>query len=846
MKDFAQAGSHGHFVKGPIRRLRKTSIIAIAMTMGAGALVPASLTAKAEESRGALPEVTVTARFRTENLQTTPLAVSAFTAQDLEVKAITNVDQLGQVVPNAYINPGGINPVIGIRGIIQGDFMYAFEPAVGMYIDDVYFGTLVGSGMDLIDVDRVEVLRGPQGTLFGKNSIGGSIRLISKKPEGTNTGYIQGTYGTRNRLEAKGAFDASLITDKLYMRANFMMRDQRGYIKRLDFTCQMKANGTPELAGIGDGIVGAVQGGTPPSFAGRPLYVPVMGTPGSAEDNAFSFPERQTGAKGCVLGTERGYDRKGGRVQLRYVGTEDLDVLIEADLMKSDDPQWGSVMHAPPFSSLNPFYNRGVLLPHFGISIGDGRFMTNDPYSTFATYSDPVNGQSYADREHMTNWGTSGTIKYDISSSINAKLVSAYREYNVIQSTDNDNTPIAYNDLASSPLHHQQWSEELQFNGNAIDGRLDWTAGGFYYHASESRDGHVTLQPIGFLGFLAPFEVHDTWKTTNRSAYVHASFDITEALQVSGGVRYTNENKSYTFDHGPALPITRPASARNRRWDWNATINYKITPDIFVYTSAATGFRSPAFNPRPFTKGQLQPIKAETVTSYEAGFKGDLIGQRLRVNADVFYMDYNRILSENATQCTPASSDDPGAPLLGGTGQTCPPGTPLAGQTGLNWFYYQTVPGHDKGVELEITADPIENLTLTYSMGYNTFSSGFVPNNQYLIQPEYTMSGSIQYAIPLSSGMGQVIPRLDWSRRSHGSNAGTSGVSTAANIIPGYSVFNARLTYTSDDGLWSASLEVTNLFDKLYYYNIDPPGGLTVDAVPGEPRAWAISLRRNF
>jgi iron complex outermembrane receptor protein len=71
-------------------------------------------------------------------------------------------------------------------------------------------------------------------------------------------------------------------------------------------------------------------------------------------------------------------------------------------------------------------------------------------------------------------------------------------------------------------------------------------------------------------------------------------------------------------------------------------------------------------------------------------------------------------------------------------------------------------------------------------------------------------------------------------------------VSTAANIIPGYSVFNARLTYTSDDGLWSASLEVTNLFDKLYYYNIDPPGGLTVDAVPGEPRAWAISLRRNF
>jgi iron complex outermembrane receptor protein len=846
MKDFAKAGSHRRSAKGS-RRLKASSVMAVAIAMSAGGLIATPMTAKAADSKGGLEEVTITARFRAENLQQAPLAISAFTAKDLAVKAITNVDQLGQVVPNAYINPGGINPVIGIRGIIQGDFMYAFEPAVGMYIDDVYFGTLVGSGMDLVDLDRVEVLRGPQGTLFGKNSIGGSIRLISKKPEGTNTGYIEGAYGTRNRLEAKGAFDAALVTDKLYMRANFMMRDQRGYIKRLDFTCQMKANGTPELAGIGDGIVGAVAvGNTPPVFAkGGPLYAPVYGTPGSAADNAFSFPERQTGAKGCVIGTERGYDRKGGRIQLRYVGTEKLDVLLEADLSKSDDPQWGSVMYAPPKSALNHFYNDGVLLPRWGIAIGDGRFMTNDPYSTFATYSDPVNGQSYADHEHMTNWGTSGTIKYDISSSVNAKFVSAYREYNVIQSTDNDNTPIAYNDLASSPLHHQQWSEELQFNGSALDSRLEWTAGGFYYHASESRDGHVTLQPIGFLGILDPFEVHDTWKTTNRSAYVHASFDVTPALQLSGGVRYTNEDKSYTFDHGPALPITRPASARNRRFDWNATINYKITPDIFVYTSAATGFRSPAFNPRPFTKAQLLPIPPETVTSYEAGFKGDLLDQRLRVNADVFYMDYNRILSENATQCTPASSDDPGTPLLGGTGLTCPAGTPLAGQTGLNWFYYQTVPGHDKGVELEVTADPIENLTLSYSLGYNTFSSGFVPNKQYLIQPEYTMSGSIQYAIPLAN-MGQVIPRLDWSYRSHGSNAGTSGVSTPANIIPGYNLFNARLTYNSEDGLWALSLEVTNLFNKLYYYSIDPPGGLTQSAVPGEPRAWAIRLRRNF
>ena len=847
MKDHENTGSRRNFVNRGGYGLRTASALAIGTVLSAGALV-ATPQASAAQNSGGLPEITVTARFRTENLQQTPLAVTALTSESLAVRAVTNVDQLGSVVPNAYINPGGINPTIGIRGVIQSDFMYAFEPAVGMYIDDVYFGTLVGSGMDLVDLDRVEVLRGPQGTLFGKNSIGGSIRLISKKPEGSNTAYIEGTYGSRNRLDARGAFDASLIADKLYMRANFMMKDQKGYIKRLDFTCQMKANGTPELAGIGDGIVGAVAvGNTPPVFSGGgPLYAPVYGTPGSAADNAFSFPEQRTGAKGCVVGTERGYDRKGGRLQLRYVGTEDLEVLLEADLVKSDDPQWGGVMYAPPQSGLNTFYNRGVLLPRWGIAVGDGRFMTNDPYSTFAAYSDPVNGQSYSDREHMTNWGTSGTINYDFSSSVHAKLVSAYRTYDVIQSQDLDNTPLAYNDLASSPLHHQQWSQELQFNGTLFDSRLDWTVGGFYYHASESRDGHVTLQPIGFLGILNPFEVHDTWKTTNRSAFVHASYDITEALQVSGGVRYTNEDKSYTFDHGPALPITRPASARNRRFDWNATVNYKVTPDLFVYASAATGFRSPAFNPRPYTKGQLQPIKAEDVTSYEVGFKGDLLDKRLRVNADVFYMDYNRILTENATQCTFASSDDPGQPLLGGYGQTCPTGTQMEGLTGFNWIYYQTVPGHVKGAELEVTADPVENLTLTYSLGYNTFSSRYVPNPDYLIQPEYNMSGSVQYAIPLSGNMGQIIPRLDWSYRAHNSNASTAGPSTPDNIIPGYNLFNARLTYNSDDGVWSMSLEVTNLFDKLYYYSIDPPGGTNRAAVPGEPRAWAIRLRRSF
>ena len=144
-----------------------------------------------------LEEIVVTSRYREENIQTTPISISAFSGDELEVRSIENVEDIGSVVPNAYFRRNasnfGPNNTVGLRGLNQVDFSYAFEPTVGIYIDDVYHSTITGSDMDLVDLERVEVLRGPQGTLFGKNSIGGAIRLISKKPQGDDTGKVQVT-----------------------------------------------------------------------------------------------------------------------------------------------------------------------------------------------------------------------------------------------------------------------------------------------------------------------------------------------------------------------------------------------------------------------------------------------------------------------------------------------------------------------------------------------------------------------------------------------------------------------------------------------------------------------------
>ncbi|MEP7247003.1 MAG: Plug domain-containing protein [Gammaproteobacteria bacterium] len=135
--------------------------------LSAAAATFAALPAFGQEDSAALQEVLVTARYREENLQTTPLAITALTVQDLDERGLANVDDLGLAIPNAFVRQPvsnfGPTQTIGMRGIIQTDFSYAFEPAVGIYIDDVYHGTLTGSSMDLLDLERVEVLRGPQG-----------------------------------------------------------------------------------------------------------------------------------------------------------------------------------------------------------------------------------------------------------------------------------------------------------------------------------------------------------------------------------------------------------------------------------------------------------------------------------------------------------------------------------------------------------------------------------------------------------------------------------------------------------------------------------------------------------
>src|ERR1039457_229982 len=173
-------------------------------------------------SAAALEEVTVTARRVSENLQRTPVSITAITSEDIDNRGVTSIGDLASEAPNVTLEQNtagfGKSAIAFIRGVGQYDYLPAFEPGVGFYVDDVYQGTLFGSLVNLTDIGRVEVLRGPQGTLFGKDNEGGAVRFFSPQPTGDNSGSVEAGYGSYNRQQVKGSFDVALVPDQLFLR----------------------------------------------------------------------------------------------------------------------------------------------------------------------------------------------------------------------------------------------------------------------------------------------------------------------------------------------------------------------------------------------------------------------------------------------------------------------------------------------------------------------------------------------------------------------------------------------------------------------------------------------------
>ena len=252
--------------------------------LGSGAQV-----AWAQDGPGGLEEIIVTAEFREANVQDTPIAITAVNADMLDARSQTNLAQITAQTPNVSLRPAGSafgNALVAfIRGIGQTDFNPSVEPGVGIYVDDVYYSTITGNVLDLLDLERVEVLRGPQGTLAGRNAIGGAIKLFTRKPDGSDDANVAITKGEFNRTEIKGAAGITLVEDKLYARI-------AGIAKVDGWLCD-----APRLC--------------------------VRERPAAPRDNpAACRPTCSRDAFGCELGTEGGQSYASGRLALRWDASE--------------------------------------------------------------------------------------------------------------------------------------------------------------------------------------------------------------------------------------------------------------------------------------------------------------------------------------------------------------------------------------------------------------------------------------------------------------------------------------------------------------------------------------------
>ncbi|MDB5682745.1 MAG: hypothetical protein JWM75_443 [Sphingomonas bacterium] len=776
-------------------------------TAAAVASAPASPEAR---DGSQVEEIVVTAQFREQNLQQTPIAITAMSGAMLEARSQTNVAQIANQAPNVTLRPGnasfGPSLAASIRGIGQYDFNPAVEPGVGLYVDDVYYATLTGSIFDLLDLDRIEVLRGPQGTLAGRNSIGGAIKLYSKLPTGSNTGMVQAAYGSRNRLDLRASADFNLA-EGLDARVSGVAKKQRGYVKNLDFGC-----------------VNAPGSAINPAVGGIAPILPPSGN--------------------CRLGRYSTVDYQAVRGQLRYRPSETVDINIIGDYTNDSGTPPASVLTIANNSV--PAAQGRIRGPYTAVAY-DSRFLCGKycNYSNFIYPADPANGfptsTTRSPKNSFNGWGVSAQAEFTISDALNMTSITAYRKYTAVFQNDDDLSPL----LLSSSLNRVNFhffSQELRLNGSIGD-TIEYTVGGYY---SSQKSVYATVQDLRWAGFQ--FAADDPVPAHSKALFAHISWQPFEQLTLIGGARYTDEDKDYTYSRltidgrGPAPLVGGldglSGSYAKKRVDYRANAQYQFTDKVMAYAQFSTGFKGGGINPRPYFASQVQPFGPETIDAYELGLKTDLFDRRARVNISAFYNNYKDI-QLTLLSCPQFNPTPPGPGV---------PGLPCALPANAG-------DAEVKGIEIETSLRPVDGLLIDGSLSYLDFkytridpaaggAGGVVIGYVAPYSAKWKWSGGIQYGIDLG-GRGTLTPRFD---AAYTSAIYTNAVNAASNRVPGYTVANARLTWQNSDKDLDISAEVTNLFGKYYLLNIFDLSGNSGYATgqPGRPREWALTVTKRF
>lgn len=743
----------------------------------------------------ALEEIVVTAQRRAESLQDSPIAITTVTANDIRSRNMEDISQVANVTPNLTFDTvasttGASSSVIFIRGIGQLDFALTTDPGVGVYVDGVYIARSVGGVLDVVDIQQIEVLRGPQGTLFGRNTIGGALNITSRKPAAEFGGELQVSGGNNGRREARASFDLP-ASESLQTRVVAMIKQRDGFVRGDQDGREL---GEEDRKAVRFSATAALADNFKIDFSADYTHIDEQ----SAASILVDVNELPPGSN-CnpLLNPNANGNCIGGGPTMAWLWNN-ADVPISG-------------------FTLPPFDQRWVR------SLGDDR--------TSGTGPNGVN---------LEIGGAALTAAWELDN-LTLKSIFSYRKTDGSFERDGDSSPAQILHTENPEYKQEQLSAELQAVGSLWDGRLTYVAGVYYFDES-GRDRVFVFLPPSF-AYVDNLSIVDS---TSIAGYGQATFAVTDDLNLTAGIRYNRDKKkvdleqyfivsgpvgSDTFGGAPIgtqIPLIPVGVSKDtfNNVSPKIGIDYKFSESTLGYASVTRGFKSGGFNFRYLLpRNSVLGYRPETVTSYEVGLKWEGFDRRVRLNSAAFYAEYKNIQTIIYENGAPLTQNAGAAEIKGfeiELDAVITEGLRVASGIGFTDAEYTKVPAFDPNLFEFIQVTKDKKLPKT---------------------PKWSFNAAVMYSFPLGS-MGDLLLRADWTH--------VTGVYNDAQNAPqlyqsARSNVDLSATFDSSDDRWSLQAGVKNLTDKRYILGGDANFGLGhFEANINRPREWYVRAVTRF
>ncbi len=818
----------------------RNSILALTGVLGIAAGPTRAGPGVAEPAAAMLEEVIVTAQKRSENIQNVPIAITAFTAQSLQDKSVGDLHGLSNLVPNVNLDSGSpfssSSSVLSasIRGIGQDDFAMNLDPGVGVYVDGVYFARTVGANQNLLDVERVEILRGPQGTLFGRNTIGGAISVVTHTPGDKFSFEGQVTGGSFERHDIAATVDMP-ITESLLSSVTVTSSVRNGYQRRI-----------------------AYPGGTG-------VTIPIENYPQSAY-------ETNSDAMG-------GLNQQVIRGKILWKATDALQVTVTADWTHEDQPSTPNTVlrtYGNSAYSTASIYNGCVTgtipatAPVCGpvgprTAAAGGGFVTAGPaLATLTTpYTFALTNTGNIDTSYATglnfskldSYGGAVTADWTIGDELALKSITAARGLKWKAGQDGDGSQDTIIEESFAEGQHQA-SQELQLLGKAFGSRLDYVAGLYAFNEGGFIHDYVTFPVLIIDG-------DNELNTTSFAAFTHLDYKVTGKFGVTLGSRYSIDEKKFegfnsdlnaffykisglypvTAANAAALGFPNPAQplrlfptgVNHQTFHQNTPTvgaQYHFTDAAMVYASWSEGFKTGGWTTRvtaPIANAGLATFGPETARTYEVGTKLTFFENRLSANLAGFFTQYD--------------------------------GIQLSFQEGSSPTIKNAGDARIRGVELEVHSRPVSGLSINGAAGYmdahytrlNDVAGPSDPltgapstlqlSARLPKTPKFKVDISPEYDLDLPGG-NTLRLLVDWT---HTSSMFNDAQNTVALERPAVSVVDASLHFVSAGSRYEVIGGGTNLFDKRFVTTgLDQVAGGVLQATYNRPVEWYVTGRVRY